>query len=228
MNYIDRSILKSLKSGQYFIDAINWYERKYIFPSTERSILFILALVFLLTSAVTIKYTNKVFPLHEEISFPIISNDIDDFVPIIKKISRPEESIEYSLAKYLLSNYLIIRESYDYYNIETQLNIIKNNSFRKVYEEYAQQLDLSKIDSAIYKYQNNFTRKIEIISAKSNKDLDTIEIFFNAKVMNYLNQVIEESEWKAEMSFIMSDIDKEKENNKLNFLVSEYKVEKVK
>jgi type IV secretory pathway component VirB8 len=226
MNYIDRSILKNIKKGRYFTDAINWYERKYIYPSTERSILIILAFLFVVSSLVMMKFTTDIFPLKKVMGVPIMSKDIENEVPIIKAVSTPGESVTYSLAKYLLTNYVITRESYNNEILTTQNEFVLANSFRDVYEEYAKQVDLANINSPIYRYQNNFTRKIDVVSIKSNGSYDKVNIFFTAKVINYVNEVVESSQWRAEISFIMSDIEKEV-SDKLNFLVSEYKVEKI-
>jgi type IV secretion system protein VirB8 len=51
MDEINKSVLNNLRSGQYYIDARDWYSKKYIYPIFERSLIFVIAVIFLIALA---------------------------------------------------------------------------------------------------------------------------------------------------------------------------------
>ncbi len=167
MDNKQNSLIASIKQGKYFDDAIQWYCHKYLFCITERAWLtLIVSFTFLCLCSVSLNL-YLLFPLRKDFIFIKYTERNSDEFTIIKKLSvSNKESEQTSLSRYLIKKYVETYESYDYNELSYQMNFIENNSARKIYLNFKENINSSNITSPILKYKLDTRRVIIVESVK--------------------------------------------------------------
>ncbi|MFV9875728.1 MAG: VirB8/TrbF family protein [Rickettsiales endosymbiont of Dermacentor nuttalli] len=229
MDEINKSLLNYLKSEQYYHDARLWYMRKYIYPILERSLLTFLLLIILTIFLFIIYEVYNQLPLKKIVPIIVRIQNLTEDTSVIYNIDQKDVSPSISLAKYLVSKYVIWRESYSYDNINVQINKIKNNSTKFVFKQFYNSLSLENANSPVLLYQQHIVRSINIESVSLTNQFQNIIIKFSAKVKDTNRGLEENSLWLANISYDMSDIELiMKKNAQLNFIVTDYNVQQIK
>lgn len=159
-------MLKDLtKKGKYFNDAIEWYCYKYLFCITERAWLILTVTFTSLCLCTVLLNLYLLFPLKKDFIFVKYTERNSDEFTVLKKLSLSnKEKEQVSLSRYLVRKYVEIYESYDYDNLEYQMNFIENNSTRKIYLNFKNSMNSTSITSPILKYKLDIKRVITVES----------------------------------------------------------------
>jgi type IV secretory pathway component VirB8 len=230
MNPARQSITNSIQKGEYFDDAMSWYNTKYMPVHTQRLYIAILALIAIISLYVIMKVSLQSY-MRQEYPFPIY---VEDQVKEFSKISPLAEKVEHinlSVARYFVSRYVMLREEYDPTKLskekwEQMLKTVKAMSSRMVFSYFLNYIDADRNPkSPMVLYKLHTTRfitidKIEFDTANHDKP-DYAKVFFTALVKSPEGE--EKSQWVGEVFFSMSDIYSILETDKnLQFTVTKY------
>lgn len=227
----DHIIARYIESGQYYKDGHEWYASKYLSLYPVRA--FTLVIIVALTLAVLgMIYTYKLNVVSKKFPFPIFAYDETKYFPFIKPLAKEKEPISTSVSRYLLKKYVEFRENYNYKDqLGEQKDILTKKiqalSSRKVFRYYMDYVDPeSNPLSPLVLYKNKTTREINVHDVVFGSNNEA-EVYYTATIKNQKGDTIV-TEWKATMSYRLSDISKvmEKKNN-LSFLVTDYKTIKL-
>ena len=191
-------IKKNVLSGQYFKDGHDWYIFRYIAPICDRAILFV-ALLILLIVIYTVKIMgDSLFPL--VVSQPIFASAKDPTIyqtKIVKLKPRKGEkdfdnevqTFDESIIKYLISNYIINRESFDFSDAEIEdvnkkFSFIKSNSTFREYKNFQSIMSKDNKNSPIHNFGKNVEKSVTIdfikFKRKDGKNIFEKALFFIA------------------------------------------------
>lgn len=191
-----QNIRDAVESGDFFKEAFEWYFARYVRPLCDRTILIICAIIaiFVLNSLYTM--FKNTFPL--VVSKPIFTSGHDQslYFPKITKL-RPKagekgydadlKTVDDSVIKYLISNYIKDREGYDFSKgeieeVNNKINRIKNLSSDQEFGKFYGFMGEENPESPI----NYFGRKIKKIITIDSVKFTRIERRSAAsKVFNY-------------------------------------------
>ena len=245
--------IKSLvASGSYFKDARDWYIFRYVQPVCERTMLFFAALITGFITYVLVITTIGSLPIKQEVPVAIRPTDQSRYFPVIKplKDSADLKTIDESVSKYLLIQYVKKREGYDFRKsnivaLNNQMNYIRNNASSQEYRDFQGFLDKNNPDSPIIYFGRDFQRIIDINSVEfpqkeANTMIDTAKYFVSNDLPNNanikytittkLNSVNTSTQkYLVKINFKFSGVNSKKTtDSKLGFTVVSYKVYKIK
>lgn len=213
-----QEIAEKIRNGSYFKDANEWYAGKYLYPVTERSLMFLFAVaaIFALLPIALLLYSSV--GSSGKLAFPIYVDDSSEHFSIIKPLADDKISPQEAIAKYLITDYVQSREEYIRKNINSEklkklFKKIKFSSAKQVANEYVSYMSENNPYSPIARYKDHTDRTIEI---KSLSFLDNDQTSGKAKVLfeatettNAINSgkpVIVTSLWEVIVTFRLPDI----------------------
>ncbi len=205
-------IVKKIKNGSYFKDAISWYAIKYLYPIAERSMMFVFAIAALLALFPIATLFKNISEDTSRIPFPIYVNDSTEHFSVIKPLAQGSEEPQEAVARYLISDYVKTREEYIYKNITSEnlrknLKKIKASSSKEVLDEYAASINENNPSSPLVKYKNITNRLIEI---KSIEFLDNDKTSGKAKIVFEASEEtsaeVKKSLWETTINFRLPDV----------------------
>lgn len=230
-------ISEMVKSGRYFTEFFEFYSVKYLYQLTIRSqflILFALLGFAAFTSFETFKQDYKTSSL----AFAIYAVDEVKYFPILKPLATKKESIEVSVARYMIDRYVKLRERYDPMDYtEDSATAYQNRiyalSSRQMIDQYQAFINPeTNPDSPILKYKNRIIRNVTIKSINllpENGVTDSAEVIFDVM---YYNKTTKEfspkEEYQAMVKYIINNIDRVySKEEKLYFAVTDYNTYKL-
>lgn len=208
-----QEIAEKIRNGSYFTDANNWYAGKYLYPVTERSMMFVFAIATFLSLIPIASLLHTTIQTNNKIPFPIYAADSTDHFSVIRPLAQSDESAQTAIAKYLITDYIRSREEYVYKNINGEklkklLKKIKSSSAKQVLNEYIGYMSENNPYSPLTRYKDHTNRFIEI---KSLSFLDNDQTSGKAKVIfeatessNDDNKQV--SLWEVTINFRLPDI----------------------
>jgi type IV secretion system protein VirB8 len=234
MDDINRSISEYVKSGQYYEDAKNAYIGKYILPFSERSYLLVIICFYIFTILVSVYYYQNTNPAQEQVRYMVSTDDISTSYAVIQDVGSDKVAPQINIAKYILGNYVVNRESYVYNDdkMQDQLNFVRNTTVGTEYLKYKEMNSIDSPYSSIMIYQDNYTRNAQIKKVdllKSKGDVKQAMVYFQANLKNVASNQIISEDFVATINFKIDNIETLIENNAktLGFLVTEYSVRKI-
>ena len=191
-------IKKNVLSGQYFKDGHDWYIFRYITPICDRAILFVAFLILLIVIYTVKIMGDSLFPL--VVSQPIFTSPKDPTIyqtKIVKLKPRKGEkdfdqhvqTFDESIIKYLISNYVINREGFDFKDAEIEdvnkkFRFIKSNSTFREYKNFQSIMSKDNKNSPIHNFGKNVDKSINIdfirFKRKEGKNVFEKALFFIA------------------------------------------------
>ena len=220
-----------LLGNDFYQGSLKWFLYKYVIINTTLRLLLIVVVVFFI-SAMLIINTANVTKESQRYPFPIYFNNEVKYFPKIQSIGNKKENINLSVAKYLIINYLKMREEFDENSLipeklNEKLNYVNNVSSLKVFQKYFKFINIDdNPDSPLLKYRYKNSRIITIDKVVFSKD---VIVPSYAKVYYKVRSLIDKKEnienKIAEVTFFMSEINKKFVDSKqdLNFLITDYK-----
>lgn len=218
-----------IESKEYFKDARNWYNWKYILPLTHRvwSLYLLLAAGIMLVALVI--NINNLLPIKERLTYGVRvvsdTNQGETQAQVIEMknfsgVGGPNKFI----ATNLIRNYVDSREIYDYQDIKKQFSYIQNSSTRMVFKKYHSYMSVNNPDSPVMRYQQYAIRKINIDDVRFISDNRALVKFVSiAKDSN--GKIFENLSWEAKIGFNMGEVGKKvKSGSRFKFVVTDYKL----
>ena len=218
------------ESNIYYTHALEWYFTKYLKNYIYVRYLLIVV-IFLGISTFLIYKTSLTIQETKKYPFPVYFKDEVKFFSNLKKISHSNESINISIVKYMITNYLKKVEEFnvnsmDPDELKKRLNFIRHLSSLKVFREYFRLIDMEEnYNSPLLKYRYNNTRTIKVDKITFGKGVTTPS---SAKVYYTIYDNLDDKKniikKSAEIKFLMSIIDKDFIDSKktLTFLITDF------
>ena len=230
MDDLNRSISDHIKSGQYFIDVRKWYANKYIYVVTERSYTAFFLFFFLLSFLILAFFYLQVDPGNGKVTYLININNVDKEYAQIESIDESGINPQANVAKYMLSKYVTVRESYQFNNIANQLSFIQHTSYPAEFSKYISYYSEGNPSSPIELYQNTNEKLVKISRVnllESSNQVQYAQVFFTATIRNIPTNKSSSDDFVATIGFQIDDIEAvlNKKRDKLNFLVVNYNIQ---
>ena len=232
----------------YFKDSLNYYLASFILPKSQKTSLII---ALLLTSTILYILTSeisKLLPIKQPLPILVKSKDTTTYYPLVKTLRKDYDtdviSINEMVSRYLIENYIIERESYDFRDgdindINNKLYFIRNNSSSKEYRNFKRSFDRSNKSRPVRFFGKNSYSKVDIASVafikEKNKNFiklaqDFLYINFakdaivNYKITRYVGNKKSVIRKRVKISFAFSGINEKSGNIKkrLDFTVNNF------
>ncbi len=236
----------SVESGDFYKDAFEWYIFRYISPVCDRTWLFFTTIASVVITYILAIMVINSFPIKEKIPIIVQAKDTVLYYPIITPLrdSKDLKTVEESVIKYLLINYIKEREEYNFAKITTndlnqRFNIIKNNSTPGEFRRFKSFVSLNNKNSPIKDFGKNVARKVAIESFSFKREINEDFIskaknFVYTELPSQANISFRLTELKgdkqtvrnylARISFKFLRIDNQNLDDHITFKVSDYKL----
>ncbi len=232
-------LYKNIKSGEYFKEALNWYNLKYVYPLVQRSYFIFITIICVFIIIFTFISLYNFLPLIRPVSISVgLENLADDFAEIKVMPEKNDPNLE--VKKFLLSEYVKARESYAFDDIEKNLGFIKNMSSETEYLKFANFMNIRNPNSPILRYKQNATVSVKILSFRELQLTEPATESQPVKKNRRAEIVLQRNErtssntktasFIAEIDFTMTDITYDKKNKNflpLDISVQNYKLSQV-
>ena len=222
---------QQIENGEYFERAKNWYADKYLSVNTQVAALLVFFVIaatgtYFIVDSMLDKYFSVKYPV------PIYVDDQVNFESRIKSLVEGNEPIDISVARYLVTQYVIYREEYKYNGanqdiVQEKLSAIRTSSSRRVFSDYLNHISPQKNpNSPILQYKSQTQRVISIVSVdfpeKANRP-SIANVIFKASEINSEGE--KSSYWLAKLNFSLNNIMNVLDyKSNLNFIVTGYQV----
>jgi type IV secretory pathway component VirB8 len=219
-----QEIARQVESGEYFREMQNAYATVYLDPISDRYFYLAFTAACVLIGLISLIAFSSIFPLRRDIPFWYWSDNIFEERPIIKPLlAFPEENINIALKRYLVSEYVLRRESYDIDTLELNVRFVKAHSEPKTFEIWQRGLDPGNPDSPISQFQRHSTRKIAVAGVSLNQD-GGVDVTYDTLVDN--RKEVKKTRMVATIAFQYNDVTIDQDTGQktpIHFLVTEYR-----
>lgn len=166
------SVKASVESGEYYADALDWYQHRFIYPVIERAYL-TLGLVLLGAVGFLVSAVYEVIqPLHKEVQFVAPLEDQTQFythlrdVPITTEGEASRVQAEQAIMKAIVAEFVRAYEEYDYRNEFAQLRanntLIEKYADKPVAQAFAERISMANPASVIFQLRRD--TRVTIVS----------------------------------------------------------------
>ncbi len=131
-----REIADKVRSGEYFQHARSWYQAIYIAPIAERTFFLIVAAISIVIGAFGVASVFGFLPLTDHPPVLLRTNDVDRTVPELHALKRAGQTPNSALIHFFISNYVQMREGYDYGNYEMNRGFVRSHSDDPTFRNY--------------------------------------------------------------------------------------------
>ncbi len=238
-----REISEKVESGEFFIEAREWYLSTYINRFFERSYLVIIFSMIMGLMGLTTHYYMSILPIKQSVPIQV---EIEDSSVLSTRISymgtdKKDFSIDEIMLKYFSGRFVEALESYDFKEdfkkLKRNKNIIDTLGNQDISMYYDDLISLRSGNSIILKYKKDVIREVFINPEKievafkersiDNPDINKYEVTVNFTVRELDKyEGINLSEWQAKIGLNFENIryirDK-KDFSPLNFKVYSYR-----
>ncbi len=207
-----QEIADKIRDGSYYTDARNWYSIKYLYPISERSMMFLFTIVALFALIPIALLFHNIAQTNNQVPFPINVPDSTYHVSVIRPLAKKSETAQEAVAKYLISDYVKSREEYIHQNVTADnlkklLKKIKSSSAKPILNEYVSYMNENNPYSPLIRYKDHTNRFIKI---KSLSFLDHDQTSGKAKVIFEATEesigTIKKSTWEVAINFRLPDV----------------------
>lgn len=215
---------EDIESGEYFKRAADWYGSKYLEPFSQRSatlILCVITFVVFFGISMSVHYT---LPVVKKVKYLVSGKNISSTEAKITKAAEIDSDPYIAVAKIMLKDYLVRRESYDYDKLRPQFNFMENTSTRLVFKKFYDSMNIDNENSPVLRYQKYVRRSVEI-QAVNYISKGQAEIYFGSSAKSSSGETLESMVWKARLNFEMDDISYNiPPGTRFNFKVTDYEI----
>jgi type IV secretion system protein VirB8 len=233
-NY-NREIAEMIRSGEYFRDALRWYDEKYHAPIIEKAYSIMITLVAVIATGFAVVGFLRFLPVEETATVVTTASNVEERDFSLQRLSINTRYTNHALLKYFVNEYVIRRESYAAATLERDVNRVKAQSSAEVFKSYRQFLNPANPQSPITRFERHTQRSIAIDSANfdaENQSFDAEEmiptaatVIFTATTGNA--KAVEKATFKAVVRFAYVPVQVDQENFKITpmqFQVTDYNV----
>jgi type IV secretion system protein VirB8 len=211
--------------GQQEIKQLrNWYEERYDNITIQRNLLFLLLLVLLCLSIISIGVVAYVINTKRFDPFVIQIDDTTGIAKIVNPISSDVLSGNEALAQYFIKRYVIARETYNPVDFSTEAQkIVRLLSSNSVFWQYRGYIKNEAVDPTIKYGQKNTTYLVLKSWSKlaEKKYIMRFSINETAGAMRVFNKIA-----VVEFQYLPMELtEKDKDVNPVGFQVTGYRVD---
>ncbi len=218
-----QELLRQVESGEYFREMSNAYATVYLDPISDRYFYLAFTGASVLIFLISITAFSALFPIKRDIPFWYWSEDIFEERPVIKPLRmHPEEDINVSIKRWLVSEYVRRREAYDINTLELNVRFVKASSEAPLFAAWQRGLDPSNPDSPISQFQRHSSRRINVVNVVPNQD-GTVDVIFDALVDN--RKEVKKTRLIATIAFQYDNVTIDQDSGQktpIKFLVTNY------
>ncbi len=199
------SVAQRMEQGAYFPEARAWYSVVYHMPIAERSLFIVIIALALLSAVTCTRAFFTIFPLSKRIPFVVISQDIMEDLPVMRRLRRSNsEDRNLAVLRYFLTSYVERRESYVYDPTALQLSFynIRSQSTPEVFAAYSNWYDATNPGSPFNLYGNQKVRTVAVDNVRmnnSNKDVGRAQVTFTETVVG--DAPSKTRQWLADLTY---------------------------
>lgn len=222
--------IERVESGEYFRAMREHYADVYLNPMSDRYIFFMYTVLALLIVLAAWSALSALFPLNTPVPF-IHGSTLEsmfDEKPIIRPLlAHKDEDPNVAIRRYMVSEYVLRRESYDIGTLELNVRYVKAHSMPEMYENWQKQLDPSNPESPISQFQRHSRRKIHIVGVIPSQD-GTIDVLYDAIVES--RKETRKSRMIATIAFQYADVTIDQDTGKMTpvkFVVTGYRTRRL-
>lgn len=227
-----RKIAEKVRTGEYYREARNMYDFSVHDPMSERYLYVAITSLALMIFSVAFFAADGLYPLQTPVPFIVNTNNITEDLPRIRSmLSYKGENAGEALLRFMVQNYVVMREEYDIDTLDRDLNGIKSQSMESVFREVQDYIDPRNPESPITLYQRHSKRRINIVSFKHSSDKESaVEVIYEAIVESRGDT--KKSMWQANISFQYTGLalDQNGEGEKVKpvkFVVTQYRTKRL-
>ena len=163
---------------EYFALSRNWYDELYHRPMIERGYFILLSLFAFLTIFFAFLVYESMFPLAPTVPYLVTTDNINEDLPVIRHLRTTEDqTLQESLVKFLVEDYVTQRETYNYTqdSIERRFNRVHSTSEPAIFSAYQQLMNPENRSSPLSYLGRDGTRRPRINSTQFNVQPDRAE-----------------------------------------------------
>jgi type IV secretory pathway component VirB8 len=200
---------EEIEDGTYFREGRQWYSDLFHHPIAERSYFVIIILLSLINVFYAVSSFIGVFPITTRVPFITYSNDVNEDLPRIKRLTLAHgEDKNLAVMRYLLQDYVSDQESYEFRLYELRYRGVWSESKPDVFEKYKAKMDTSNPYSPYRLYTDQQRRVITFDSISYMQSPDgkkQARIVFEASVRNLDDNEINHTKWQADITYDYGD-----------------------
>jgi type IV secretion system protein VirB8 len=219
---------EKIRSGEFFRESRLMYDFAVHDPMAERYFYLLVSVLSGFVLLAGIIAVNGLYPLKHSMPFIVSSTNITDEYPSIHSLlTIKNESASAAVLRFVIQNYVTLREEYDIDKFDRNTSGIKSQSTPQVFEEYQRLTSPTTPESPITLYQRHSKRNIQVLSTRQLSD-STMEATFEATVISKTD--VKKSSWQANITFNYSGIALDESTGKVipfTFTVTGYKVKRL-
>jgi type IV secretion system protein VirB8 len=202
----------------------NWYEERYDNITVQRNLLFVLLLILLCLSIISIIVVAYVVNTKRFDPFVIQIDDTTGMAKIVNPISSSVLSGNEALAQYFIKKYVVARETYNPVDFDTQANTtVRLLSSNSIYWDYRGYLKNEDVNPSIKYGQKNTTFLLvkSWSNLSENKYILRFSINETAGSRSVFNKIA-----VVEFKYVPMELtDKDKDINPIGFQITGYRVD---
>ncbi len=220
------AIAEKVRTGEYFREARSMYDVTINDPMTDRYLYILITTLAALILMVAVYAAQQLYPLERSIPFIFNTHNIVDDLPRMQSLVQAKgEDPSEALLRFLVKNYVTMRETYDIETFDRNTNGIKQQSAESVFGEFQQYINPKNPESPIVVYQRHSRRYITVLATKRLLDQDYgMEVYFDVTIES--PREIKKTRWQADIAFSYSGValdEKEEKVKPINFVVTKYR-----
>lgn len=202
----------------------NWYEERYENITVQRNLLFVLLLILLVLSIVSVGVIAYVINTKKFDPFVIQIDDTTGIAKIVNPISSTVLSGNEALAQYFIKKYIIARETYNPVDFTTEARkVVRLLSSNSIYWDYRGYIKNEAVDPSVKYGQKNTTYLVVKSWSKlsDNKYIMRFSINETAGAMKVFNKIA-----VVEFKYLPMELtESDKDVNPVGFQVTGYRVD---
>lgn len=213
-------IAEDIRSGKYFVEAKNWYNRIFVRNAVTSAATYLYAYIAVTMLLFSLFSLFMIFPVSSSVKIVKFEQDTLNFETHVTKIDayNPEPSV----IKFLCKTYVENRESYTQLGFQANYRFVWQSSSDDVFRDYYSQMQTSNQNSPIVLTQNGGKIVVNVTNIKI-KSNNTASVEFTKNFYDKYNIITSSKRLVAELVYYIQDIDFTRSTNqRIEFMVTKY------
>lgn len=215
-------IANKVRTGEYYREARGMYDTTINDPMSERYIYVFVTFCSVIIFLIAYFAMEGLYPLKRSIPLTYLTHDIIEDMPRVKSLQNfKNENPSEALLRFLVKNYIMLREEYDITTFDRDANGIKSQSSDEVFRQFQQFIDPHNKESPIKVYQRHSRRKIVVLSTR--RTPEGMEAIFEAIIDSRTD--VKKSHWRVNIAFQYTGVELDEKSDTvkpMSFVVTEY------